>query len=274
MGKRPGHRTGRNGGGRFATLPLRMKQPASRLLRLAGFVGSLAVAVGGMSPALAADGPPSGVGDGFVQSAQSPTPSVPAAALPAAPRKANAGREPMSAAAREMADWVVGSGNNDKLPFIVVDKVEARTFAFDMDGNLLGATSVLLGLAHGDDSVPGIGERKLSTIRPEERTTPAGRFVASLDTNLHGQDILWVDYDAAISLHAVVPGTPKERRAARLASPASADKRISYGCINVPAAFFQKVVRPAFLKTEGVVYVLPETRKAHETFAAYGYPTR
>ena len=39
----------------------------------------------------------------------------------------------------------------------------------------------------------------------EERTTPAGRFVASLDRDVHGQEVLWVDYDAAISMHRAHP---------------------------------------------------------------------
>lgn len=186
-------------------------------------------------------------------------------------KRADVGRERISRVARDVSDWIVSSGNNDKMPFIVVDKVDAKTFVFDKNGILMGAAPALLGLAHGDDSVPGIGERKLSAIRPEERTTPAGRFVASLDNNLHGQEILWVDYDAAISLHAVVVGSPNERRAERLASPTPTDNRISYGCINVPVAFFQEIVSPAFRRTDGVVYVLSETRQARETFSVYGY---
>ncbi|MDP3669334.1 MAG: L,D-transpeptidase [Telluria sp.] len=151
---------------------------------------------------------------------------------------------------------------------MIVDKKNARVFVFYPNGKLRGAAAVLLGEAVGDDSVPGIGERKLSSIRPEERTTPAGRFVAAIDRNIHGKDILWVDYAAAISLHRVVTNNPKERRAERLATPTSLDNRISYGCINVPAAFFNKIVMPAFTKTNGIVYVLPETRSLQQVFAA------
>jgi hypothetical protein len=121
-------------------------------------------------------------------------------------------------------------------------------------------------LAGGDDSVPGIGDRKISHIRTEERTTPAGRFVAALDRNLRGEEILWVDYDAAISMHRVHTNKPKERRLQRLATPTPLDNRISYGCINVPAKFYDNVVRPAFNGTNGIVYVLPETRLAREVF--------
>ena len=107
-------------------------------------------------------------------------------------------------------------------------------------------------------------------MRPEERTTPAGRFVAALDRNMHGKEILWVDYENAISMHPVITTKPAERRAQRLATPTPLDNRISYGCINIPPQFFDKVVRPAFTGTDGIVYVLPETRSAHAVFASYG----
>ncbi len=168
-----------------------------------------------------------------------------------------------------MAAWVLDSDNNRGLPFVIVDKKEAKVFVFHADGRLRGAARALLGSALGDDSVPGIGDRQLSSIRPEERTTPAGRFVAVLDRNLHGKTMLWVDYDAAISMHPVITSNAQERRAERLATPASDDKRISYGCINVPVEFFRNVVRPAFAGTNGIVYVLPETRTAREVFGSY-----
>lgn len=129
-------------------------------------------------------------------------------------------------------------------------------------------------MAVGDDAVPGIGQRKLSSIQPHERTTPAGRFVASLDRNLRGAEILWVDYEGAVSLHPVVAGSPSEQRALRLSSPTPRDNRISYGCINVPVAFFANVVKPAFTGTDGVVYVLPETRPVHQVFGSYDVDAR
>jgi hypothetical protein len=185
------------------------------------------------------------------------------------PQKANFAREHPSLETSHVADWVVDSGDNHSIPFVIVDKKEAKVFVFYPDGRLRGASSALLGQALGDDSVPGIGDRKMSSIRPEERTTPAGRFVASLGRNLSGEQILWVDYNSALSMHRVITTRPKERRLQRLATPTSLDNRISYGCINVPAKFFDKVVRPAFRKTNGIVYVLPETRSARELFGSY-----
>lgn len=185
------------------------------------------------------------------------------------PRRANFEQEQPSPESRDIADWVVDSGDNQGMPFAIVDKAQAKVFVFTVDGRLRGAASALLGLARGDDSVPGIGKRKISSIRPEERTTPAGRFVASLDRNLKGEEILWVDYETAISMHRVITSNPKERRAQRLASPSLLDKRISYGCINVPVKFYENVLSPAFTGTDGVVYVLPETRSAREVFGSY-----
>ncbi|MBC7655886.1 MAG: L,D-transpeptidase, partial [Frankiaceae bacterium] len=78
--------------------------------------------------------------------------------------------------------------------------------------------------------------------------------------------ILLIDYDASIALHPVVKGQPIERRAERLQSPTAQDNRISFGCINVPLAFYQSVVSPVFGKTNGVVYILPEASSAQGWF--------
>jgi hypothetical protein len=181
---------------------------------------------------------------------------------------------PASHDTRAIADWIVVSGDNHAMPFVIIDKAAARVFVFRPDGRLRGDSAALLGLARGDDSVPGIGQRQLSTIRPEERTTPAGRFVASLGADLGVKDVLWVDYADAISLHRVITTKPKERRLQRLASPSIADNRISYGCINVPARFYDTVVRPSFLGSSGIVYILPEVRSLASVFPAYGLATR
>lgn len=247
-------------------------RPIATAVTRAICLGLLAAAFGSQ-PAFAA-------GDA-VQSFQLSRPSadrggsaLPSAANPkpvgAHPAKlANFERETVSEETRHVANWVTDSGDNRSMPFAIVDKKNAKVFVFDTDGRLRGATPALLGLAVGDDAVPGIGERALSSIRPEERTTPAGRFVAALDRNLRGKEILWVDYDGAVSMHPVVSAKPEERRLQRLASATPLDNRISFGCINVPAEFFNLVVRPAFTGTNGIVYVLPETRSARILFGSY-----
>jgi hypothetical protein len=183
------------------------------------------------------------------------------------PPHADFGRAAASQDAHRLADWVIAARDNASQPFLIVDKRQARLYVFDAAGHLRGDAPVLLGLGHGDDSVPGIGERKLADIKPSERTTPAGRFVGEPGRNLRGEDIVWVDYDAAVSMHRVLTSNPKERRLQRLASPTVADNRISYGCINVPAAFFDALVKPTFASNDAVIYVMPETRPLSTTFA-------
>lgn len=205
--------------------------------------------------------------------AQPTVPTLASTPIPVGPqgaRRADFGQTGASKEARHLAHWVVDSGDNLGMPFVIVDKRDARVFVFGAKGKLSGASPALLGLAIGDHSVPGIGEKKLSDIRPEERTTPAGRFVANLDNNLKGQEMLWVDYETAVSLHPVVPGHPRERRAQRLASSSPAERRISFGCINVPATFYKQVVSPAFTGTNGIVYVLPEIRSLRDVFGSFG----
>lgn len=88
-------------------------------------------------------------------------------------------RQPGSITVHRFADWIVETNDNQSMRFVIVDKLTAEVVVFYADGRVRGATLVSLGLAIGDDSVPGISTRKLSSIRPEERTTPAGRFVSS-----------------------------------------------------------------------------------------------
>ena len=169
--------------------------------------------------------------------------------------------------AAAFAQRAVAAGDNRHAPFAVIDKKNARLFIYDASGALKASSPVLLGLARGDASVPGIGERPIAQIQPHERTTPAGRFVSEPGRNTAGEDIVWVDYDAAISMHRVRATNKAERRLERLASPSVADNRISYGCINVPAAFYDTQVKPLLGTRRGLVYVLPETSPMPSHFA-------
>jgi hypothetical protein len=182
---------------------------------------------------------------------------------------------PASTDARFIADWVADSGDSRGLPFIILDKRDARLFVFGAEGRLIDASPVLLGATPGDDSVADIGTRPMANVHQDEKTTPAGRFVAQAGKNAAHEDVVWVDYANAVSMHRVRLVDPKERRLERLASPDPAERRISYGCINVPVAFFDSVVWPLLGSTRAVVYVLPEVRDVHEVFtAAYPAPDR
>jgi hypothetical protein len=171
-----------------------------------------------------------------------------------------------------MADWVADSANNQGLPFVIIDKPDAHVFVFDKNAHLLGSAWVLVGLAPGDDSVPGIGTKPLTAIMPDMRTTPAGRFVAALGHDLGKLDVVWVDYADAISMHRVINTNPAERRLERIVSSDPREHRISYGCINVPAKFFDAVVDPTFKASNGIVYILPEVKPMPQVFAGYYDP--
>jgi hypothetical protein len=189
-------------------------------------------------------------------------------------KRADFARIPASRDARHIADWVVDSGDNGDLSFVIIDKTDAKIFVFDASGRIQGAAPALLGSARGDYTVPGIGDREYSDMPPETRTTAAGRFVAALGMSTRGEDIVWVDYDAALSLHRVITTRPQDRRLERLATPTPLDNRISYGCINVPKRFYETVVKPAFTGSNGIVYILPETRPAREFFGSYDVEER
>lgn len=182
------------------------------------------------------------------------------------PRKLDFGTTTPTEDVRRLASWAVATGDYKNKSFVVLDKKDARVYVFEPSGRLKAASPVLLGYAIGDDNAPGIGSKPLSQIRPEERTTPAGRFVAEIGMNARGEDVVWVDYDAAVSMHRVLTTNPAERRLERLATPTNADNRVSYGCINLPKAFYEDVLAPTVKTSGAVIYVLPETRPLQQVF--------
>lgn len=185
--------------------------------------------------------------------------SPPVSAMPELPsRSADFAGEAASTDARYAAASVMASADNKGLPFVIVDKINAKVFVFDASGRLRGASAALLGLASGDRSVPGIGQRPLTQILPAERTTPAGRFLSQPGRNLQGEEVIWVNYSEGLAIHRVRPGPSQEQRRERLASATPEDNRISLGCVVLPVAFYEGVITPLLGKSRSVVYVLPE----------------
>ena len=196
-------------------------------------------------------------------------PSRTASLSPHQPKRADLRGQAASDLVARTADWVTDSRDNHAMPFVIVDKAEAKVFVFNPEGGLVGTAWALIGFAPGDDSVEGIGTMPLKAITPQMRTTPAGRFVSALGHDLGTLNVLWVDYPDAVSLHRVINTNPAERRLERIVSPRPRDHRISYGCINVPANFFDTVVDPVFKSTAGIVYILPEVKTMREVFPTY-----
>lgn len=170
----------------------------------------------------------------------------------------------------KLLHWVELSSDNNGMPFMIIDKLGARIFVFDSDAQLVGSAPALIGIARGDDSAPGVGNQRLGKIPVEQRTTPAGRFIARFGPAKGHPPVLWVDYGDAISLHPVVTSNRKERRLQRIKSADADEHRISFGCINVPASFYASIVRPEFQSknSSGVVYILPDTKSLAEVFPA------
>ena len=73
--------------------------------------------------------------------------AMPAFALAqASPGRVDFGQEPASEVAHQVADWVIDANNNRGLPFLIIDKMDAKAYVFHSDGRLRGAAPVLLGM--------------------------------------------------------------------------------------------------------------------------------
>jgi hypothetical protein len=153
----------------------------------------------------------------YAQEAEVPFVTEPKTARPLSSGRADFGSETASRRTRETADWVVASRDNLNMPFAIVDKINAKVYVFSVDGQLKGAAPVLLGMGLGDHVAPGTSDLPMSRIPPVDRTTPAGRFMTAMGRNSHGKEILWLDYENAISMHPVVTSIPEQRRPQRLA---------------------------------------------------------
>lgn len=169
--------------------------------------------------------------------------------------------------AQRVIDWVAASKDNYALPWAVVDKKNAALFLFDAKGKPLAAVPVLIGIAVGDEASPGVGSKKLADLGPAEKTTPAGRFYAKFGLRVQGERVLWVDYATSVAMHPIPTDVgPNEHRRERMLSPTPNDNRISFGCINVPKAFYTRLLSPMFRKKGGYVYVMPDTKPLEDVF--------
>ena len=169
--------------------------------------------------------------------------------------------------ARYAAGWVLDGADNQGRPFAIVDKKAARIYVFEPSGRLVGASAVLLGLAPGDGSVADIAQPAPRQPAAGRAPTPAGRFESQPGHNDKGEEIVWVDYDAALAIHRLRP--PRRGSGAMSAWRRRPEEhRISFGCIVVPIAFYEQVVMPTLGSRRGVVYVLPESSPVQAMFAA------
>ena len=184
----------------------------------------------------------------------------------AAPQRPDFGDERASDDARYAASRVVEADDSAGLPFVIVDKKEARVYVFAPSGHLLGASTALLGLAPGDRPVGDSADPSPGNLALSERTTPAGRFDSEPGHNDKGEAIVWIDYAAALAIHRLRPAPARDRRPQRMAASDPEEHRISFGCIVVPVEFYEQVIDPTLGSRRGVVYVLPEASPVQAMF--------
>src|SRR4051812_46983657 len=99
--------------------------------------------------------------------------------------------ESPSREAREIAQWAIRSADHKGLPFAVVDKLNARLYAFDGHGRFVQATPVLIGMGVGDVFPPGVAQMDMYQTKPWQRMTPAGRFEADVHEKGKGKSTVW-----------------------------------------------------------------------------------
>lgn len=185
--------------------------------------------------------------------------SLAAAPAPAVPQ--------VSTGIKLLAHRVLSANDPGQRPFAIVDKHTATIAVYLPSGALAGVSRTLLGQARGDHSVPGVGERtQTGRLRPQDLTTPAGRFESAPGRNRQGEAIVWLDYHCAFAIHRLRPGVSKAERARRLATSSVADKRVSAGCVVVPETFYDHTVAGLLGRGPGVVYVMPEEAAPHESW--------
>ena len=164
-----------------------------------------------------------------------------------------------------VAAWVTKTGDNKKYPFVILDKKNAHIYVFTSEGVPVGDAPALLGMSVGDILPAGIAGKPLSKIPPKDRITQAGRFFARKGYDNHDKVVLWVDFATQLAIHEVI-NVPRQRRPQRLATPTTKDNRISWGCINVPIAFFHSTLMGTLSSGKGYVYILPEVLPVADFF--------
>lgn len=152
-----------------------------------------------------------------------------------------------------VARWAIESRDHAGLPFLVVDKARAKLFAFDPGGRLVASAPVLLGASRADGPAAA-------------GATPAGRFVAATWLSMRGDGIVWINADAALTLHGIPSGISPGRGMQRLASADFEDKRISDGSLHVAGEFYRDHLS-ALKGQVSIAYVLPEVLPVRDVFS-------
>ncbi|RQH06618.1 LPD38 domain-containing protein [Paraburkholderia dinghuensis] len=146
-----------------------------------------------------------------------------------------------------VSQWVQRSGDNNGGGYVIADKGRGELYVMSPRGEVQETIPALFGAKAGDEAVPG--------------ETPAGAFrldwSKAPDTKAYGDSIQSFSSTdrGTFAIHRVLTGRP-ENREARLASGNAAQRRITNGCINIPADTYNRLFDRRF---SGKLYVVPET---------------
>ena len=161
-----------------------------------------------------------------------------------------AGEVVMSSAAKATLDHINETSDNGGRPFIIADKKAGKLYLMNAEGKVVETTPALFGKDSSDaartDRATGAGKYDLTYNRDQRLPSGYEGSVQSFDTGTNGE---------TFAIHRVID-IKGENRSGRLASATARDNRITHGCINVPAEFYNKHLDG---ELGAVLYVLPET---------------
>jgi hypothetical protein len=161
-----------------------------------------------------------------------------------------AGEVVMSSAAKATLDHVNETSDNGGRPFIIADKKAGKLYLMNAEGKVVDTAPALFGKDSSDaartDRATGAGKYDLTYNRDQRLPSGYEGSVQSFDTGTNGE---------TFAIHRVID-IKGENRSGRLASATARDNRITHGCINVPAEFYNKHLDG---ELGAVLYVLPET---------------
>jgi hypothetical protein len=165
----------------------------------------------------------------------------------------------LSGAGRRVSQIAAIRGDKD---YLMLDKARGRIIVFEA-GKPTFSGAALTGENTADYMAPGATELTFHESNAlKYKITPAGRYTVSLGFDpaygetLDVNEIQGKDWDIAI--HKVWLGAPAEHREARLRSPSTQDKHITYGCIDVEGSTMQGLVDRLPDDEHTPIYILPQ----------------
>ena len=130
---------------------------------------------------------------------------------------------------------------NQAEPLIIADKTSGILAIYDPGSKTITKTPALFGKTISDKYYVESYQKGTTS----NGITPSGEFISTkaYSSYLHEPITAFILGDsAAVAIHPVWLGDPKQKRPDRLLSITADDNRITNGCINIPKDFYFKVM--------------------------------